>query len=209
MPVDGSGLQRIIAEKPQAAAPRDSYLFIPGTQSMPFFAGPRVLNRPHSITASVEIPDGGAEGVLLSQGGAAGGYSLFLKDGRLHYVHNYLSRSLHRVSSPAAVPVGAHELRFEFEPTGEADLPAGKGAPGRLQLYIDRALVAEAEAPVTIPFAINPGALTCGANPGSPVTPEYTSPFRFTGTVHNVTVDVSGELIEDSESNMRMAMARQ
>jgi arylsulfatase len=209
MPVDGSGLQRIIAEKPQAAAPRDSYLFIPGTQSMPFFAGPRVLNRPHSITASVEIPDGGAEGVLLSQGGAAGGYALFLKDGRLHYVHNYLSRSLHRVSSPAAIPAGAHELRFEFEPTGEADMPAGKGAPGRLQLYIDRALVAEAEAPVTIPFAINPGALTCGANPGSPVTPEYTSPFRFTGTVHNVTVEVSGEMIEDSESNMRMAMARQ
>jgi arylsulfatase len=209
MPVDGSGLQRIIAEKPQAAAPRDSYLFIPGTQSTPFFAGPRVLNRPHSITATVEIPDGGAEGVLLSQGGAAGGYSLFIKDGRLHYVHNYLSRSLHRVSSPAAIPAGAHELRFEFEPTGEANLPAGKGAPGRLQLYIDKALVAEAEAPVTIPFAINPGALTCGANPGSPVTPEYNSPFRFTGTVHNVTVDVSGELIEDSESNMRMAMARQ
>jgi hypothetical protein len=209
MPVDGSGLERMIAEKPQAATPRKSYTYIPGTQSVPFFAGPRVLNRPHSITASVEIPDGGAEGVLLSQGSAAGGYSFFMKDGALHYVHNYLSRSLHRVSSPAAVPVGAHELRFEFEPTGEADLPAGKGAPGRLQLYIDRALVAEAEAPVTIPFAINPGALTCGANPGSPVTPEYTSPFRFTGTVHNVTVDVSGELIEDSESNMRMAMARQ
>jgi arylsulfatase len=132
-----------------------------------------------------------------------------MKDGELHYVHNYLSRSLHRVSSPTAVPAGAHELRFEFEPTGEANLPAGKGAPGRLQLYIDRTLVAEAEAPVTIPFAINPGALTCGASPGSPVTPEYGSPFRFTGTVHNVTVDVSGELIDDSESNMRMAMARQ
>ena len=55
----------------------------------------------------------------------------------------------------------------------------------------------------------NPGAPTCGANPGSPVTPEYSSPFRFTGTLHSVTVDVSGELIEDSESNMRMAMARQ
>ncbi|MFL6135998.1 MAG: arylsulfatase, partial [Nocardioidaceae bacterium] len=187
MPVDGSGLERLIAEKPQAAAPRKSYTYIPGTQSVPFFAGPRVLNRPHSITASVEIPDGGAEGVLLSQGSAAGGYSFFIKGGALHYVHNYLSRSLHRVSSPAVVPVGAHELRFEFEPTGEADLPSGKGAPGRLQLYIDRALVAEAEAPVTSPFAINPGALTCGANPGSPVTPEYTSPFRFTGTVHNVT----------------------
>jgi arylsulfatase A-like enzyme len=209
MPVDGSGLQRMIAEKPQAAAARNSYTYLPGTQSVPFFAGPRVLNRPHSITASVEIPEGGAEGVLLSQGSAAGGYSFFIKDGALQYVHNYLSRSLHRVSSPAAVPVGAHELRFEFEPTGEPDLPAGKGASGRLQLYIDGTLVAEDAAPVTIPFAINPGALTCGANPGSAVSPEYTAPFRFTGTLHSVTVDVSGELIHDGESEIRMAMARQ
>jgi arylsulfatase len=209
MPVDGSGLERLLAEKPQAAAARNSYTYIPDTQSVPFFAGPRVLNRPHSITATVEIADDGAEGVLLSQGSAAGGYTFFMKDGALHYVQNYLSRSLHRVCSPEAVPAGTHELRFEFQPTGEPDLPAGKGAPGLLQLYIDRVLVAEAEAPVTIPFAINPGALTCGANPGSPVTPEYSSPFRFTGTVQSVTIDVSGDLIEDSENEMRMAMARQ
>jgi arylsulfatase A-like enzyme len=209
MPVDGSGLQRMVAEKPQAAAPRDSYAFIPGTQSVPFFAGPRVLNRPHSITATVEIPEGGAEGVLLCQGSAAGGYSLYMKDGALHYVHNYVSRSLHRVASPEPVPAGAHELRFEFEPTGEPDLPKGRGAPGRLQLYVDGTLVAEAQAPVTIPFAINPGALTCGANPGSPVTPDYDSPFPFTGTLHGVTVDVSGNVIDDGESGIRMAMARQ
>jgi hypothetical protein len=209
MPVDGSGLQRMLAEKPLAAAARNSYTYMPNTQSVPFFAGPRVLNRPHSITADVEIPEAGAEGVLLSQGSAAGGYSFFMKDGGLHYVHNYLSRGLYRVSSPEAVPVGAHELRFEFEPTGEPDFPHGRGAPGRMQLYVDRTLVAEAEAPVTIPFAINPGALSCSANPGSPVTPDYSSPFRFTGTLHSVTVDVSGELIDDSESEMRMAMARQ
>jgi hypothetical protein len=124
-------------------------------------------------------------------------------------VHNYVGRSRPRVSSPEPVPAGAHELRFEFEPTGQPDLPHGKGSPGRLQLYVDGRLVADDEAPVTTPFMINPGALTCGANPGSPVTPEYTSPFRFTGTLHSVTVDVSGDLIEDSESEMRMAMARQ
>ena len=89
MPVDGSGLARMAAEKPLAAAPRDRYVYMPGTQSVPFVAGPRILNRPHSITADVEIPDTGAEGVLLCQGTAAGGYSLFVKDGRLHYVHNY------------------------------------------------------------------------------------------------------------------------
>jgi arylsulfatase len=76
MPIDSSGIERMVAEKPAAAPPRDRYTYIPNTQSVPFFAGPRVLNRPHSITATVEIPDGGAEGVLLAQGTAAGGYSL-------------------------------------------------------------------------------------------------------------------------------------
>jgi arylsulfatase A-like enzyme len=209
MPVDGSGLQRMNAEKPEAAPARSSYTYIPNTQSVPFNAAPRLLNRPHSITASVEVPEDGAEGVLMCQGTAAGGYSFFVQDGRLHYVHNYVSRSLHRVSSPEPVPAGAHQLRFEFEPTGAPDFPAGKGAPGRMQLYVDGALVADADAPVTMPFIINPGAATCGANPGSPVAPDYRSPFRFTGTLHSVTVDVSGELIDDGESAVRMAMARQ
>jgi len=65
MPVDGSGVARMTAEKPLVAAPRDRYTYRPGTQSVPFFAAPRLMNRPHSITASVEIPEDGAEGVLL------------------------------------------------------------------------------------------------------------------------------------------------
>ena len=147
MPVDGSGLARMAAEKPLVAPARDRYVYFPNTQSVPFFAGPRVLNRPHSITVDVEIPPGGAEGVLLCQGTAAGGYSLFVKDGRLHYVHNYVGRGLHRVSSPEPIPDGAHRLRFEFEPTGQPDLAQGRGTPGRLQLYVDGTLVAEATPP--------------------------------------------------------------
>ena len=209
LPIDGSGLARMVGEKPLVAPLRDSYTYYPGTQSIPFFAGPRVLNRPHSITAEVVIPDAGAEGVLLSQGTAAGGYSLFVKDGRLHYVHNYVGRSLHAVASDAPITPGEHELRFEFEPTGAPDMDHGRGAPGRLQLYVDGALVGNAEAPVTTPFVLNPGALTCGANPGSPVTPDYTSPFRFTGTLRKVTVDVSGELIHDPEAELRAHLGRQ
>jgi hypothetical protein len=63
--------------------------------------------------------------------------------------------------------------------------------------------------PVTTPFVLNPGPLTCGANPGSPVTPEYTSPFAFTGSIDHVTVDVSGELIKDDEAELRAHLARQ
>jgi len=209
MPIDGSGLARLVVEKPLIALPRDTYTYLPNTQSVPNFAAPKVLNRPHSITADVEIPPQGAEGVLLSQGTAAGGYSFFIKDGKLRYVHNYVGRSLHGVESENAVPTGRHQLRFEFEPTGEPDLQQGKGAPGRLQLYVDGNLVGNAAAAVTTPFMFNPGALTCGANPGSPVTPDYEGPFTFTGTLHSVTLDVSGELIHDPEAELRAHLARQ
>jgi hypothetical protein len=209
MPIDGSGLARMAAEKPLIALPRDSYTYVPNTQSVPNFAAPKVLNRPHSITADVEIPDGGAEGVLLSQGTAAGGYSFYVKDGRLRYVHNYVGRRLLSVESDQAVPTGKHQLRFEFEPTGPPDMQHGKGAPGRMQLYIDGKLVGNADADLTTPFMFNPGALTCGANPGSPVTPDYEGPFTFTGTLHSVTLDVSGELIHDHAAELRALLARQ
>jgi arylsulfatase len=209
MPVDGSGLARMVGEKPQIALPRDSYTYLPNTQSVPNFAAPKVLNRPHSITADVEIPEDGAEGVLLSQGTAAGGYTFFVKDGKLRYVHNYVGRRLLGVESDTPVPAGKHELRFEFEPTGPPDLPNGKGAPGRLQLYVDGKLVGNAEADLTTPFMFNPGVLTCGANPGSPVSPDYVGPFTFTGTLHSVTLDVSGELIHDPEAELRAHLARQ
>ena len=74
---------------------------------------------------------------------------------------------------------------------------------------MDGTLTGNAEAPVTNPFVLNPGALTCGGNPGSAITDDYASPFKFTGTIHSVTVDVSGELIHDSEAELRMHMARQ
>ena len=209
MPVDGSALTRLLVERPLLAPPRDRYVYFPNTQSLPYFAAPKLLNRPHSITADVEIPDGGAEGVLLCQGSVAAGFSFFMKDGKLVYVHNYVDREFFKVESAAAVAPGRHELRFEFEPTGELNLLEGKGAPGRLQLYVDKELVGDADAPYTTPMVLNPGMLTCGANPGSSIARDYTGPFRFTGTLHTVTVDVSGDLVVDTEAELRVAMARQ
>jgi arylsulfatase len=107
------------------------------------------------------------------------------------------------------VPAGRHELRFEFEPTGEMDLFQGKGAPGQLRLYVDGTLVGEGAAGVTTPLAFNPGPLTCGRNPGSSVVDDYEGAFEFTGILHTVTVDVSGELITDARAEMRLHMARQ
>ncbi len=209
LPIDGSGLQRFAQERPQLTKDRIRYTYYQDTETVPWYASVHVLNRPHSITADVEIPRGGAEGVLLCQGTGAGGYAFYVKDGKLKYAHNYVSRALYQVSSAEPVPEGRHQLRFEFEPTGKPDMMKGKGSPGRGQLYIDGRLVGDADFPVTTPLVFNPGGLTCGANPGLPVTPEYSSPFRFTGKIYGVTVDVSGELIKDSEAELRLVMARQ
>jgi arylsulfatase len=107
------------------------------------------------------------------------------------------------------VPEGHHQLRFEFEVTGHPDIAKGKGTPGRAQLYIDGKLVGNAEVPVTIPLAIGLSGVRCGSAPGAPVTPDYEPPFEFTGKIHSVTVDVSGELIQDAEAEMRAILARQ
>jgi len=168
-----------------------------------------VINRPHSITADVEIPEEGAEGVLLCQGTAAGGFTLYVKNRRLHYTHNWVGRELMEVVSDTEVAPGKHELRYEFEPTGKPDPAHGHGMPGRFQLYIDGDLVGSRDVAYTTLFLFNPGPLTCGADPGSTVTDDYQAPFRFTGTLHKVTVDLSGELIHDPEAELKVHMARQ
>ena len=76
LPVDGRGMPRMLDERPQITKDRKRYTFYPHTQAVPDNAGPRLLNRTHSITADVEIPEGGAEGALVSFGGVDGGYCL-------------------------------------------------------------------------------------------------------------------------------------
>jgi arylsulfatase len=127
------------------------------------------MNRPHSIEADVTIPASGAEGVLLANGGAAGGYVLYVKDGRLHYTLNYLARDFFTVSSEGDLLEGRHKLRFEFEPTGSPDFTEGKGAPGRFQLYVDGVLVGNEEVPYTTPMFYELEGLSCGYDSGAPV----------------------------------------
>ena len=183
-PLDGSAAQRLMVERPQVAEPRTEYVYRPGTQTMPFWVGPRVLNRPHAITADAEIPAGGAEGVLLCQGSIAGGWSFYVKDGRLCYAHNYVGRATYQVSAPDPLPAGRHQLRFEFEPTGKPDIAQGKGSPGRAQLYVDGQLIAQEEFPVTTPSPSIPAGSPAAPTPAprSPPTtrPRSASPARCT-----------------------------
>lgn len=210
MPLDGDVRARLALERPTIAAPRDSTTFYPNGSPVPFAAAPRLYNRPYSITAHVVVPEGGAEGVLIAQGGSTGGYAFFAKDQRLHFVHNYLGRDVFTVTSNAKIPSGEIVLRYEFEPTGEPDFAVGKGCPARGQLYIDDTLVGEVDMPHTVPIIFGTEGLTCGRDGGSRVAPDaYSDDFAFTGTLKSVTIDTSGELIPDTENDIRIAMARQ
>ena len=210
LPIDSRGATRGMDPRPQASLPRDSYVFFPGTQAVPGNATVNVINRAHSITAEVVVPESGAEGVLLSFGGNEGGYTFYLQDGKLQYDQNVVSAALLHVESTETVPAGRHSLRFEFEPTGKPDIKVGKGVPARGQLYFDDRLVGQAEFTATVPITYGlGGGIVCGADTGSPVTTAYKPPFHYTGTLYQVMIDVSSELIRDEEAEMRMVMAHQ
>jgi arylsulfatase len=203
-------LERLTVEKPTIAGPRDKFVFYPGGASVPFTATPKTYNRPWSITAEVVIPPGGAEGVLLANGGRTGGYTFFVKDQKLYFLYNWLGRDRFWLVSPDTLPEGDVELRYEFEPTGAPDPSIGHGVPARGQLYVNGELVASTDMPFSVLIMFGTQGLTCGYDGGEPAAPEeYTGTFPFTGTIKRVTIDLSGELIADTEAELRVAMMRQ
>ena len=106
LPIDSRGLQRVREERPQIAVNRNRYVLYPGTQSIPAGAAPKILNRQYSITADVDIPETGAEGVLLSFGGNDGGISFYVQNGKLCFVHNYVAVDYTYVKSKDPAPIG-------------------------------------------------------------------------------------------------------
>lgn len=209
LPLDGSIWQRLVAKRPQVAMPRDQYTFYPGLSPVHAAVAPMIYNRPHSITAEVVIPPGGAEGVLLAQGGVSGGYVLYVQGHKLHYVYNYMGLQEFTVTSNLDAPEGECTLRYEFEPTGEPKIREGKGTPGRGQLYINGELFGTTGFPVTVPIAFGIEGLSCGYDFGESVTHQYAAPFRFTGKIKQVVIDMSGDLIEDDDAKVRLLMAQQ
>jgi arylsulfatase A-like enzyme len=210
LPVDGRGQQRLAEERPQIAEDRTRYTYYPGTQEVPQNAAPRILNRPHTVTAVVEIPKGGAEGVLVSQGGVDGGFSFFVQDGRLCYVYNYVAEQHFRIVSSQEVPAGRHALSLEFAPTGKPEPLKGKGAPGALTLFVDGKPVGKGDLPITTPITMGlASGVSVGSDAGAPVTDSYPPPFMFTGTLERIVYDISGEHVADHEAEIRMALARQ
>jgi arylsulfatase len=169
-----------------------------------------VLNRPHSISVEVTVPEGGADGVLFSMGGNDGGFAFYVQNGTLTYGYNYVAETHTRITAVAPIPSGHHILSVEFTPTGPADIANGKGTPAHITLFVDGQRVGEGDLPVTIPLSLGLAAgVAVGADPGSPTMPDYRPPFAYAGGVKRALVDVSGEPLETLEEQMRMILARQ
>jgi arylsulfatase len=209
LPLATADMARMNVERPSIARPRTKYVYQPGGAAVPFAASPRVYNRAHSITAELNY-SGEAEGVLIAHGNRHGGYTLFIQDGRLHYVHNYLGRDFFRVSSPEPLPTGDLVVRYEFEPTAPPDFTVGKGAAGRGQLYVNSHLVASNDFEFTVPNLFGIIGVSCGRDGIDSVSPDdYPSPFEFTGELSQVTIDVSGDVIIDTEAELQRLMTQQ
>jgi hypothetical protein len=205
---DRTALEIISSPRPQPTEPRERYVYYPGTADVPESVGVNIRRRSYTIAAGVQIDTPEAGGVVFAHGGVGGGHSLYLEDGRLHYVYNWLGERVQRVSSPEAVATGKHLLTAEFRKTG--DDPGTGSALGTLTLYVDAEAVASGEI-MTQPgfFALTGDGICVGRDSGSPVSPDYRAPFAFAGgTIDRVIIDVSGDHYVDHEKEILAYLAR-
>ena len=160
-----------------------SYTYKPGVEKIMEPDIPDTRNSSYTITAYADIPEGGAEGVLFAIGGRFAGLSLYIRDGHLVYDYNLLGLRHYTIVSEDPVPSGKTVLSFVFDKTGPYQ---GEG-----RLFIDSKEEGTVSMPRLVPnrYSFEEG-LEVGRDPQTPVNESYTSPFRFTGTLEKVVMEV-------------------
>ena len=160
---------------------RAFYTFYPGATHLYDALAPGTRNRTHTFTAYVDIPAGGADGVLVAEGGLAAGYALYIKNGRANYTYNYFRREVTTIGAKDPLPPGKSviELHFAYDGGG-----MGKGAT--VTLIVNGTKVGEARLAHTVPRAYSfEETFDVGEDTASPVGP-YEAPFAFTGTLERL-----------------------
>ena len=203
LPLDNAPFDRIFGDERPGIDGRRRYVYYPFGGPVTEEAAVNVRNRPHRITAEIEVPDGGAEGILLAQGSALGGYVFFVLGGRLLYVHNYVGLEEHRhlVVDPADTRT-AHGRR------SGSTRPASTRVAGPCSSTATSVGVGDIPRFTPTRFSITDAGLSCGYDWAMPVVDDYRAPFRFTGGLHRVIVDVDGEPFVDAEAEADLALAR-
>jgi hypothetical protein len=182
------------------------YTYYPGTTMVPEASAARTTNASYKILAEVAFT-ADSQGVIVAQGSRFGGFSLFVKDGKLQYVYNFLGIPPEQRIAADAPTSGTHIIGVEFtkERTGEHHEPHGT-----LRLHVDDELVAEdGIRTIASRYSLCGEGLCVGYDGGDAVSSEYTPAFEFTGgEVVKVIVDVADDAYVDVEQHLAAAMAR-
>jgi arylsulfatase len=216
LPIDDRFIERFnskLAGRPDLMGDRLTLTLHAGMKGMLEDSFINVKNRSVSITADLEIPEGGANGVILAQGGRFGGWSLHVKEGRLAYTYNYLGLQRTTVVSKETVPAGKASVRMDFAYDG-----GGIGKGGVVTLFVNGKEAGAGRLERTQPLAFSSEDGTdVGMDEGTPVTEDYQPrTTKFTGTIRKVVVDVkplgAGEKAEmkkaGAETAWKVEMAR-
>ncbi|RAI00869.1 arylsulfatase [Acuticoccus sediminis] len=187
-PLDDRGTGRLAVPKPTPSDPaRRHFVFYPGATRLPETAAPNTKNKSHTISARIEMPESGGEGVILAAGGSSAGFALYVKDGRLVYHYNWFDEYRPQVVSSKPLPAGPSDVRMEFVYAG-AEGELGKG--GTATLFIDDEPVGSVEIDRTVAARFGIDTFGVGEDSGAPVSTEYLPPYRFTGKIDEVVVDL-------------------
>lgn len=187
LPLDDRVSERFdVQDRPSLASGRTTFTYYSSGVSIPEGSAPNLKNRSFTITAEVEIPENGAEGVLLTQGGRFAGWGFFLKDSKPTYVYNFVNAERYIIQSPEKLAPGKSTIKFNFDYDG-----GGVGAGGIGRLFINNQPVAEGRIAKTIPYRLAlDETFDVGRDTGTPIVETYQVPFAFTGNLQKVTLNL-------------------
>jgi arylsulfatase len=201
-PLDNDFLKRALTPRPSYTAGRTLFTYSGELSGTPNSDSPSTLNKSYTITAEVEIPQGGGEGVVVTDGGRFGGYGLYLLKGKPVFTYNFLDMERTRWEGTEGLAPGKHTLVFDFK---REDGPGfGKGGTGVLS--VDGKEVATKKMPHTIPFLLTMDeTFDVGVDTRTPVDDnDYQVPFKFTGNVNKLTVKlVPPKMTAEEEDALR------
>ena len=188
--------------RPSLIAGRTAFIYYPGANRIPEPSAADTKNASHTITASLEVPQGGADGVLVAEGGAAGGYSLYIKDGTPVYEYNYFAHERYKVTSSEVLSPGPAVIRVDFKYDG------GIGKGGTATLFINDKKVGEGRVEKTCPSRFGAESFDVGMDNGSPVSEAYEPPFAYAGTIKNVEIKIQDRTLSASDQQAVRDMER-
>lgn len=182
-PLDNSVLSRVLAPKPSYTAGRTEFTYAGAFTGTPNGDSPNILAKSYTITADIEVPSGGGEGVIVTDGGRFGGYGLYLLKGKPVFTYNLLAVAKFRWEGTEALTAGKHTLKFDFKYDGPGMAKGGTGV-----LSVDGKAVASKSIDHTTPVLLTfDETFDIGSDTRTPVDDgDYQVPFPFTGTVSKV-----------------------